>query len=328
LISNFHNGVYALWNITGHVIVQATYTGPTGQAYSNAVISGLFFRSFTGLTPPVVSITNPAPGGVTGGVTVTANATSSVGLASVRFQLDGLDLGVPAAAPGPYSTNWLTTTASNGSHTLTAIAADTNGQTTVSSPVVVTVSNGAPPAAAASFLATDTTTSGTWVGVYGTDGYMIPQDVSNPAFYATVNLNSPLLYTYANPAPAGHNEALQLSPTSPSTRIASAYYVPTSYNNNNGVITIDLNLVDYQQHKVALYFLDWLANNRTENVAILDASSQAVLSTQQVTAYTLGKYLVWNLTGHLLIKITEVIPDPQHDPSSVSLNGLFFGSSH
>jgi hypothetical protein len=327
-ITNFHNGVYAIWNITGHVIIQATYTGATGFAYSNAVISGLFFRSYTGLTPPVVSITNPAAGTVTGGVTVTANATSSVGLASVRFQLDGVDLGSPATAPGPYSTNWLSTTASNSSHTLTAIAADTNGQTTISSPVVVTVSNGAPPAAAATFLTTDTTTSGTWVGKYGVDGYIIPSDVSNPAFYSTVSLNgSPggvIPYIYANPAPAGHNEALQLSPTSPDTRIASADYVPTSYGSNNGVITIDLNLVDYGTHQIELYFLDWMASVRTENVAILDASTLAVLSTQQVTGYTLGKYLVYNLTGHVLIKITEVIPDPQHDPSSVSLNGLFF----
>src|SRR5207249_12023504 len=45
----------------------------------------------------------------------------------------------------PYSTNWNTTSASNGSHTLTAIARDAAGNRTTSSAVTVTVSNAAPP---------------------------------------------------------------------------------------------------------------------------------------------------------------------------------------
>ncbi|HEU5394599.1 MAG TPA: CFI-box-CTERM domain-containing protein, partial [Candidatus Methylomirabilis sp.] len=47
----------------------------------------------------------------------------------------------------PYSVSWTTTTASNGAHTLTAVARDAAGNTTTSSGVSVTVDNRAPTVA-------------------------------------------------------------------------------------------------------------------------------------------------------------------------------------
>src|SRR6266853_859883 len=101
-------------------------------------------------SPPTVRITSPASGAtVSGTISVTADASSNVGVAGVQFKLDGANLGAEAtAAPystPPYSTLWNTTTASNGSHTLTAVARDTAGNQTTSSPVTVTVSNAPPP---------------------------------------------------------------------------------------------------------------------------------------------------------------------------------------
>src|SRR5204863_2248951 len=58
----------------------------------------------------------------------------------VQLQLDGANLGAEDTA-SPYSSSWNTTTASNASHTLTAIARDAAGNRTTSSPVTVTVSN-------------------------------------------------------------------------------------------------------------------------------------------------------------------------------------------
>src|SRR5207247_4295171 len=46
----------------------------------------------------------------------------------------------------PYSVSWNTTTASNASHTLTAVARDAAGNRTTSAPVTVTVANGTGPA--------------------------------------------------------------------------------------------------------------------------------------------------------------------------------------
>jgi hypothetical protein len=63
----------------------------------------------------------------------------------VQFQLDGANLGAEDAA-SPYGTSWNTTTATNGTHTLSAIARDAAGNKTTAT-VSVTVSN-IPPTSA------------------------------------------------------------------------------------------------------------------------------------------------------------------------------------
>src|SRR5207244_6396 len=96
-------------------------------------------------TPPTVSITSPANGStVSGTITATSTASDNVGVVGVQYKLDGVNLSAEDTA-SPYSTSWNTTGASNGSHTLTAVARDAAGNRTTSSPVTVTVSN-APPA--------------------------------------------------------------------------------------------------------------------------------------------------------------------------------------
>jgi hypothetical protein len=96
-------------------------------------------------TPPTVSITAPASGATLAGtVTVTAAAGDDVGVAGVRFTLDGQTLGSEDTA-APYSLSWDTTTAANGSHTLSAVARDAAGNTTTAAAVAVTVQNTAPP---------------------------------------------------------------------------------------------------------------------------------------------------------------------------------------
>src|SRR5207245_3317331 len=58
----------------------------------------------------------------------------------VQFKLDGANLGAEVTA-APYAISWNTTGATNGSHTLTAIARDAAGNTATSSAVSVTVDN-------------------------------------------------------------------------------------------------------------------------------------------------------------------------------------------
>lgn len=98
-------------------------------------------NSSTDTTPPTISITSPASGAtVTGTITVTANASDNVGVASVQFQLDGGNLG-SVLTTTPYRVSWNTTTASNGAHTLTAKASDAAGNIGNATAVTVTVSN-------------------------------------------------------------------------------------------------------------------------------------------------------------------------------------------
>jgi hypothetical protein len=76
-------------------------------------------------TAPQVQITSPSAGAqVSSIVTVTANATDNVGVAGVQFFVDGVATGVEDTTAG-YALTWDTRTASNGSHTLTALARDT-----------------------------------------------------------------------------------------------------------------------------------------------------------------------------------------------------------
>ena len=92
-------------------------------------------------TPPTAALTAPADGTtVSGTLTVTANATDGVGVAGVQFLLDGNPFGAEDAT-APYSISWDSSTTSNGAHTLSAVARDTAGNTTVSGVVSVTVSN-------------------------------------------------------------------------------------------------------------------------------------------------------------------------------------------
>jgi hypothetical protein len=92
-------------------------------------------------TPPSVSLTAPAGGATVSGTStqVTATASDNVGVAGVQFQIDGANLGSEDVS-APYSTTWNTTTASNGTHTLSAVARDAAGNRSTAS-VTVTVSN-------------------------------------------------------------------------------------------------------------------------------------------------------------------------------------------
>jgi hypothetical protein len=58
----------------------------------------------------------------------------------VQFKLDGANLGVEDTA-APYAVNWDTTSATNGTHQLTAVARDGAGNTTTSAAITVTVAN-------------------------------------------------------------------------------------------------------------------------------------------------------------------------------------------
>ncbi len=96
--------------------------------------------------PPTVSITAPAGGAtISETVTVTATAADNVGVVSLQFKLDGANLGAQKPT-APFSILWDTNTASNGTHTLTAIARDAAGNQAISGDAVVTVNN-LPPVA-------------------------------------------------------------------------------------------------------------------------------------------------------------------------------------
>jgi O-glycosyl hydrolase len=113
------------------------------DAKNNEAVSTDFTYSTPDSTPPTISITSPSPATtLSGTVNVTASATDNIGVASVQFQLDGVNVGSLITA-APYTYSWDTTKSSNATHTLTAVAKDTAGNSTTSVADSVTVNNAA-----------------------------------------------------------------------------------------------------------------------------------------------------------------------------------------
>ena len=95
-------------------------------------------------TAPKISITSPkAKATVVGTQTITVSATDAQGIASVQYKLDGANLG-SAVTAAPYSLSWNTTTATNASHSLTAVATNTAKLSTTSAAITVTANNPPP----------------------------------------------------------------------------------------------------------------------------------------------------------------------------------------
>ena len=125
------------------------------NAKQNASTLALFLFSALALIPLparaqlgslVVTMSAPASGSTVSGTVPVSADVSIVGLLTVQnvqFKLDGNNLGAPDAS-APYSIPWNTSGASNGSHTLTAVATAVLGLQFTSNAVTVTVSNGPP----------------------------------------------------------------------------------------------------------------------------------------------------------------------------------------
>jgi hypothetical protein len=95
----------------------------------------------TDTTPPSVAISSPANGAsLSGTVTVSAGASDNQSVAGVQFRVDGANVGAEDTT-APYGVAWNTLGVSDGSHTLTAVARDSSGNTATSAPVGVGVSN-------------------------------------------------------------------------------------------------------------------------------------------------------------------------------------------
>jgi Domain of unknown function (DUF1929)/Bacterial Ig domain/Kelch motif len=127
-------------------------TAPTTDRYNLSICEVLPGSGVvSNPTPPTVSMTSPAAGGVVTSLsTLWALASDAKGVSGVQFLLDGVAFGAQLTTP-PYTLIWNTSTAASGSHTLAARAVNTSGLTTTSAPVSVTVDNSGNPAVVGSW---------------------------------------------------------------------------------------------------------------------------------------------------------------------------------
>ena len=171
------------------------------------------------------------------------------------------------------------------------------------------VGDGAGLGNTATFVNTDTTTQGSWKAMYGSDGYNLAGDSVQYPWYANVNVIGANTYVWA----AQTSDVRAMQSVQNPWSVAATYYNATFF-------TVDLNLTDGAQHTVAFYILDWDPLNRSESVQVLDAVSGAVLDTQTAANFQNGVYLVWQLSGHVIVKFTNT------GPNNAVLSGILLGS--
>ena len=168
------------------------------------------------------------------------------------------------------------------------------------------------PTASAAFVGTDTTTQGSWHGVYGADGYDIAADTSAPT------RSSPPTPRSASSAPrptrwtTNTTDARALQNAAGTGRIESAWYTSTS-------MSFNLDITDGKVHEVSLYAADLDSHGRSEEVQVIDAATGTVLDTETLSSFTGGEYLSWNVSGNVVIKVTNLNPK-----ANAVVSGLFF----
>jgi PKD repeat protein len=161
----------------------------------------------------------------------------------------------------------------------------------------------------ATFVQIDDETQGNWNDIYGSGGYSLAHPsgdmTSLPSAEMSMTGQTALLWALGSSDP----RALA-KPYPQKGRIIACWYSATNF-------TIDLNLTDNLQHQVALYGLDWDGGNRSIRVEVIDATTNAVLDTRDLTAYSSGAYMVWNLKGHLRLRVTKLAG------TNAAISGIF-----
>jgi subtilisin family serine protease len=106
-------------------LVAKAYDAAGNVASSTINVNVANSTSSADVTPPVVAITNPGNGAtVSGNVSISVNASDNVAVSSVSLYVDGQ---LKASGNGSLSYNWNSRKASNGSHTVQAVARDAAG---------------------------------------------------------------------------------------------------------------------------------------------------------------------------------------------------------
>ncbi len=74
-------------------------------------------------------------------------------------------------------------------------------------------------------------------------------------------------------------------------------------------------------HEVSLYAVDFDSKGRSEQVQVLDAATGTVLSSETLTSFQNGAYLSWELSGNVVIKVTNL------KGANAVVSGIFFGGA-
>jgi hypothetical protein len=254
--------------------------------------------AYTFVSPPVVVVTAPAvsPKTVYGtAVDLIASFFDSEGLAGVQFEVNGANVGA-SGTTSPYSITWNSTSVSDGTTTIAAVAQDAAGNYATSS-VTVTVDNTAPsississgtPAAASATITWTTNKPATSQVAYGTSS----------SYTATTTLNTSLVTSHSvslgslNPGTTYHFEVLSadvvgnLGASADQTFLTAtppAWILPGA--------TVDLDFADNQYYGDVLSNL--IADSRASAETCTNAEGVITYATNNTACITNLGLAVW-----------------------------------
>src|SRR5262249_19534522 len=141
------------------------------------------------LTSPSDGSTYTAPAQIA----LAATASDPDGISKVEF-FDGSTLIATSTTP-PYGGTW--SNAALGGPDVPAVAYDVFGLSSVSADAHLTVT-GSSALATATGYRTDTSTGGSWLGVYGSEAYQLANDASKNVSGVAVSVSGQSNYTWAN----------------------------------------------------------------------------------------------------------------------------------
>lgn len=310
-MAGFTEGQYLVWNLSGHFVIRVTRISGV-----NAVVSGIFLGTSAPTSgSPVLSLSTPSLNFLAnssgGGAEPQSVSISNVGAGALNWTAAKTQSWVNLSATAGTAPSSLQVSVSPGSLApgtySDTITVGGNGNTKT---VSISLTVGAPPptgSANVSFVGRDTSRQGWWRTVYGLDGYSFVGDPPVIPAYLQMSMTGATSFTWSNPS----SEVKALQRVTGNARIASTYY--------GNVMNFDLNFIDGAQHLLALYASDFDSSNRSERVDLLDFVSGAVLDTQTLAAFQQGQYLVWNIKGRVVVRVTRLT-----GPNAV-VGGLFFG---
>jgi hypothetical protein len=269
------------------------------------------------ITPPTVAISSPVGGQtVTNSpITITGAATDpgtpSSGVAVVQVRVNGGTWQTATTANG--WSDWATTVGlRSGNNLIEARSQDNAGNYSALASVSVTYTSPSPVGASAVFVQENTQTRGNWRQAYGAQGYLIAGEATNAPAGVTVGpITGEYSYSWTN---STLDWRALVKPGVPDDRIAACWASFTSF-------SIVLDLGSDVSEQVAVYCLDYdkFKGGRAQRVDIVDPASGNTLSSQVVSNFVGGKYLVWNMSGKVRIDITALA-------ANAVVSGLFFGS--
>lgn len=148
----------------------------------------------------------------------------------------------------------------------------------------------------------DTTTKGNWKGVYGQDGNFIAEFSYAAPPYSTfqpVNTNRQLLDLWSTDPRAPLKPQGAYSDTE---RVKSQWSNPAS-------MDFQVSATDGQQHRIALYFVDWQPGpglNRRLHLTVLNTDTGEVLARNGLDDYAGGVYLVYDCRGNVTFGVENM----------------------